>query len=252
MVSFGRLLLVQPTGNVEGVLQVEKVDLLEGKIDLLMRRLEKMEIEKEEAQDLKAAKARSTWEERKEYGHVQKDCLDEAKMLDYMRKGDLLNFCYGQGRPQFNASLSMPNSDPLHMQLKDFMDEQAKINKDTITKFKEIDIVLENIDGKVTEVRSSSHQVLNMMNMLETQVRQLVGRLSANEGKLSGQLQGPKTMKAIQTRSGNEAEDLEYSAGTRKPKSSIEVEEFSKEKVTKIVTKAPELEMSGMRGRCCS
>jgi hypothetical protein len=25
-------------------------------------------------------------------------------MLDYMRKGDLLNFCYRQGRPQFNAS----------------------------------------------------------------------------------------------------------------------------------------------------
>jgi hypothetical protein len=52
-----------------------------------MRRLEKMEIEKKEAQDLKAAEARSTCEECGEYGHVQKDCPDEAKMLDYMRKG---------------------------------------------------------------------------------------------------------------------------------------------------------------------
>jgi hypothetical protein len=42
---------------------------------------------------------------------------------------------------------------------------QAKINKDTITKFKAIDKVLENIDSKVTEV-GSSHQVLNMMKML--------------------------------------------------------------------------------------
>jgi hypothetical protein len=48
------------------------------------------------------------------------------------------------------------------------MDEQAKINKDTITKFKVIDKVLENIDRKVMEVGSSNHQVLNMIKMLET------------------------------------------------------------------------------------
>jgi hypothetical protein len=46
-----------------------------------MRRLEKMEIEKKEAQDLKAAEARSTCEECGEYGHVQKDCPEEAKVL---------------------------------------------------------------------------------------------------------------------------------------------------------------------------
>jgi hypothetical protein len=40
------------------------------------------------------------------------------------------------------------------------MDEQAKNNKDTVTKFKTIDKVLENIDSKVTEVGSSNHQVL--------------------------------------------------------------------------------------------
>jgi hypothetical protein len=42
---------------------VEKEDMLGGKIDSLMRRLEKMEIEKKEAQDLKVAEARSTCEE---------------------------------------------------------------------------------------------------------------------------------------------------------------------------------------------
>jgi hypothetical protein len=46
--SSGRLHPFQPTGNVKGVLQVEKEDILEGKIDSLMRRLEKMEIEKKE------------------------------------------------------------------------------------------------------------------------------------------------------------------------------------------------------------
>jgi hypothetical protein len=150
--SSGRLLLVQPVRNVKGVLQVEKEDILEGKIDSLMRRLEKMEIEKKGAQDLKAAEARSTYEECGEYSHIHKDCPEEAKVLDYTRKGDMPNFRYGQGRTQFNASSSVPNSVPLRIQLKDLMDEQDKINKDTFNKLKAIDKVLENIDSKVTEV----------------------------------------------------------------------------------------------------
>jgi hypothetical protein len=243
--SSGRLLPVQPMGNVKGVLQVEKENILEGKIDSLMRRLEKMEIENKESQDLKAAEARSTCEECGEYGHVHKDCPKEAKVLDYMRKKDLPNFRYVQGRPQFNASSSIPNLIPLRIQLKDFMDEQAKINKDTVTKFKAINKVLENIDSKVTEVGSSNHQVLNMMKMLETQVGQLAGCLSANEGKLPGQSQGPETAKAIQTRSGKETEDLERYVGARKPKPSAEMEEFAKEEVTEIVTEEPKFEMPG-------
>ena len=45
---------------------------------------------KREAQaiDLKAAEARSTCEECGEYDHVQKNCPEEAKMLDYMKKGE--------------------------------------------------------------------------------------------------------------------------------------------------------------------
>jgi hypothetical protein len=61
------------------------------------------------------------------------------------------------------------------------MDEQAKINKDTITKFKAIYKVLENIDSKEIEVGRSNHQVLNMMKMLETQVGQLTRRLTTND-----------------------------------------------------------------------
>jgi hypothetical protein len=93
--SSERLLPIQPTGNVKGVLQVEKKDILEGKIDSLMRRLEKMEIEKKEAQDLKVAETRSTCEECGEYVHVHKDCPEEAKVLDYKSMGDLSNFRYG-------------------------------------------------------------------------------------------------------------------------------------------------------------
>jgi hypothetical protein len=108
------------------------------------------------------------------------------------------------------------------------MDEQAKIKKDTVTKFKAIDKLLENIDSKVPEVGSSNHQVLNMMKMLETQVGQLVGRLTNNEGKLPGQPKDPESVKAIQTCSGKETKDPERSTGARKPKPSAEAEEFAK------------------------
>jgi hypothetical protein len=54
------------------------------------------------------------------------------------------------------------------------MDEQAKINKDVVTKFEAMEKILDNLDGKVTEVRSSICEVF-MMKMLEKQVGQLVG-----------------------------------------------------------------------------
>jgi hypothetical protein len=84
-----------------------------------------------------------------------------------------------------------------------------------------------------------------MMKMLETQVGQLVGRLSANEGKLPRQPKGPEMEKAIQTLSGKETEDPERSAGARKPKPSAEAEEFAKEEVTEIITEEPEFEILG-------
>jgi hypothetical protein len=84
-----------------------------------------------------------------------------------------------------------------------------------------------------------------MMKMLETQVGQLAGRLTNDEGKLPGQPKGPESAKAIQTRSGKETEDPERSAGARKLKPSVGTEEFAKEEVTEIVTEEPEFEMPG-------
>jgi hypothetical protein len=75
------------------------------------------------------------------------------------------------------------------------MDEQAKINKDVITKFETMEKILENLDGKVTEVGSSIREVFIVMKMLETQVGQLVGCLMGNKGEYPGQPQGPEKAK---------------------------------------------------------
>jgi hypothetical protein len=82
-----------------------------------------------------------------------------------------------------------------------------------------------------------------MMKMLETQVGQLAGRLTNDEGKLPGQPKGPKSAKAIQTRSGKETKDLERPVGARKIKPTAEAEEVANEKVTGIVTEEPGFEM---------
>jgi hypothetical protein len=102
------------------------------------------------------------------------------------------------------------------------MDEQAKINKDAITKFEAMEKILENLDGKVTEVGNSIREVFIMMKMLETQVGQLVGRPMGSKGRLSVQSQGPETVKATQTHSG-------------------EMEDHTK--TMKITTEGPEFEM---------
>jgi hypothetical protein len=142
--------------------------------------MEKMEIEKE-AQHLKAAEARSTCKECEEYNHVQ-------------------------GKPRFNASLSIQDLVPLCAQCKNFMGEKAKINKDAVTKFEAMKKILKNLDGKVTEVRSSICEVFIMMKMLEMQVGQLAGQPMGDKEKFPRQPQGPKTTKASQTHSG-EMED---------------------------------------------
>ncbi|RCV25613.1 hypothetical protein SETIT_5G179600v2 [Setaria italica] len=132
------------------------------------------------------------------------------------------------------------------------MEEQGKINKDTVAKVKEMDKILENIDSKVAEVGSLNHQVINTMRMLETQVSQLAGHLSSNEGKLLGQPMNPETAKAIQTRSGRETEDPEHPTGARKPKPATEAEMTLKEKTPtpapKIKMEKPEFEMVDQDG----
>jgi hypothetical protein len=175
-----------------------RAEFLEWHIDFLKRRMEKMEIESE-AQDLKATEERSTCEECEEYGHVQ-------------------------GKPRFKASSSMQDLVPLCTQLKNFTNEQAKINKDVITKFEAIEKILENLDGKVTEVGSSIREVFIVMKMLERQVGQLVGHPMGNQGEFPRQPQGPETTKATQTHSGQM--------------------ENHTEGATKITTEGPEFEMS--------
>jgi hypothetical protein len=83
--------------------------------------------------------------------------------------------------------------------------------------------ILENLDGKVTEIGSSIREVFIMMKMLEMQVGQLVGRPMGSKGEYPRQPRGPETVKATQTHSG-------------------EMEDHTKE-TTRITTEGSEFEM---------
>jgi hypothetical protein len=102
------------------------------------------------------------------------------------------------------------------------MDEQAKINKDAVTKLEAMEKVLENSDGKVTEVGSSIREVFIVMKTLEMQVGQLVRHPMGNKGEFPPQ--GPEKAKATQTHS-------------------RVMEDHTKETM-KITTNGPEFEMS--------
>jgi hypothetical protein len=103
------------------------------------------------------------------------------------------------------------------------MDEQAKINKNVVTKFEAMEKILKNLDGKVTEVGSSMCEVFIMMKMLEMQVGQIAGQPMGDKEEFPRQPQGPKTVKATQTHS-------------------REMEDHTKETM-KIMTEGPEFEM---------
>jgi hypothetical protein len=97
----------------------------------------------------------------------------------------------------------------------------SKINEDAVTKFEAMKKVLENLDGKVTEIGNSLREVFIMMKMLEPQVGQLVRHPMGNKGEFPPQ--GPETVMATQTSLG-------------------EMEDHTKETM-KIMTEGPEFEM---------
>jgi hypothetical protein len=103
------------------------------------------------------------------------------------------------------------------------MDEQAKINKDIVTKFKAMEKILKDLDSKLTEVGSSILEVFIMKKKLEAQEGQLVGRPMGSKGRLLVQSQGLQKANDTQTHSGV-------------------MEDHTKE-TTMIATEGPEFEM---------
>jgi hypothetical protein len=98
--------------------------------------------------------------------------------------------------------------------------------------------ILKNLDGKVTEVGSSIHEVFIVTKMLETQVGQLVGRPMGNKEEFPRELQGPKTAKATQTHSGEMKDHTKETMKITTKESEFEMpSHYMKEVVASVKTK---------------
>ncbi|WVZ55062.1 hypothetical protein U9M48_005775 [Paspalum notatum var. saurae] len=128
-----------------------------------------------EREEVKSTDYMMTCEECGEYGHSSERCRRKLRLWTMPGKeGWIPPSNYRQNRQQrVHRRISYSNVIPLRIQLKDFMEEQAKINKDTHSKFKAVDKVLESIDGKITTVGSSNQRLMGMMKILENQLSRL-------------------------------------------------------------------------------
>jgi hypothetical protein len=112
------------------------------------------------------------------------------------------------------------------------------MSKDAVTKFKAMEKISKNLDGKVTEVGTSIHEVFIVMKMLETQVGQLVGQPMGNKEEFPRQLQGPKTAKATQTHSGEMKDHTKDTMKIRTEGPEFEIPiHYMKEVVASVKTK---------------
>jgi hypothetical protein len=112
------------------------------------------------------------------------------------------------------------------------------MSKDVVTKFEAMEKILNNLDGKVTEVGSSIREVFIVIKMLETQVGQLAGRPMGNKREFPRQLQGPKTAKATQTHSGAMEDHTKETMNIRTEGSEFEMpSHYMKEVVASVKTK---------------
>jgi uncharacterized coiled-coil protein SlyX len=181
--------------RTRGVHQVEGIDMIVAKMDLLMKKLEastNMEI-------AKIMDAHMMCEVCGNDGHSGNDCLEtreEASFINNGNKNRFRNNNYSnQGwnsRPNFpfnnqnggNYSNSFNNQPSI----KDLVFGQARINESLNKKLAANEKVLENLNSTIESFTSAMNNQLSSSKMIETQLAQLAASLPSSElGGIPGQ-----------------------------------------------------------------
>lgn len=107
---------LQPsTGKMKSVVKRAYEELLMDKLDAIQRRLDKNYHIPEET--IKLAESRSTCEECVVFGHVSKDCPEDAKMPSFVKNQGWRPPYQSQApKPSFTLGSSMQNAIPLRFQ----------------------------------------------------------------------------------------------------------------------------------------
>jgi hypothetical protein len=158
--------------------QLEEVDMLTSKIDLLMKKLENPGLD-----HLKMVYARVTCEECGEMGHMGINCLTIPQDINFVGNSNN-GFCPSQ---DFNAGWNKPslpfdnrqkggvgqNFNRSEPSLRDIIRDQVRINDEVGKKIHATDKLLENINAKMDSFIVAMQNQLSFNKMLETHIQQI-------------------------------------------------------------------------------
>jgi hypothetical protein len=165
--------------------QLEVVDMLTAKIDLLMKKLENSGLD-----HLKMVDARVTCEECGETGHMGINCLTLSHDVNFFGISNN-GFCHNEG---FNAKWNKPSL-PLdnrqqggmgwnfnRSEPKDIVQDQLRINSEVGKKLLANDRILESNDSKMNNFIVAVQNQMNFNKVLETWIAQLAAALPHPNG----------------------------------------------------------------------
>jgi hypothetical protein len=190
--------------RTRGVHQVDGIDMISTKMDLLMKKLEA-------STNIETAKimgAHMTCEVCSNVAHSGNDCLETREEASFINNGNDNEFhnnnYSNQGRnsrPNFpfnnqnggNYSNSFNNQPSI----KDLVFGQARINESSNKKLAANDKVLENLNSTIESFTSTMKNQLSFNKMIETQLAQLATSLPSSEsGGIPGHPSLPESMLA--------------------------------------------------------
>jgi hypothetical protein len=228
--------------------QVEEVDMLTAKIDLLMKKLENLGLNHLEMVD-----ARVMCEECEEAGHMGINYPTVSQDVNFIGNSNN-GFCPNQAfnarwnklsflfnnREQGGMGLYFNKSEP---SLKDIVQDQLRINLEVGRKLVATDRILESIDSKMNSFIVAVQNQLKFNKVLETRISQLaVGLPHPNTGDFPGQPVVPikENVKVVTTRSRKTM--AKHKAKSKKMGPTDPVEQESKAKAEVEAEPRPETE----------
>jgi hypothetical protein len=208
--------------HAKGVHQIDGVDMLVAKMDLLMKKLESPHQEFNQIME-----SRITYETCGDTGHSGNSCLTTQEDVDFNGNNNPNNSGY-YSQQGWNSKPNLPFSQQqgnnfnnnFHPSLKDLVYGQKQNNDNISKKFQANHKILESLAAQLEGFNSIIKNQLSFNKMIETQVAQLASSCpNHNSGKLLGQPEvNPKeSVNAVTTWTGKSTQDPPHpqDAGTR-------------------------------------
>jgi uncharacterized coiled-coil protein SlyX len=206
-----------------GVHQVDGIDKVTAKMDLLMKKLEAST----NMETSKIMDAHMTCEVCGNVGHSGNDCLKTREEASFINNGNNNGFCNNYNNQGWNSRPNFPfnnqnggnysnsfNNQPSN---KDLVFGQARINESLNKKLAANEKVLENLNSTIESFTSAMMNQLSFNKMIKNQLAQLAAFFPSESGGIPGQPEPTREkLKSVTTRGGKTTRDPPHSNPTEK------------------------------------